>query len=440
MIEYIIGLLALVIIICAISWYRIVSPSEAHLVVTPHTKFTASPDEKIGTTKFYFKIPEWIPFLGRVVRIMDITIREKLTTQETYEKDQARYKVSSSLKYRITDVKKASETFTDGAELERQIDEVVKSSVRAVTVKYDVNDARAKKKVMEGEIRLEMTDDLEQWGLALISFQLVDFQDIQGGSVISDISKRREVAITSKTREDNAEKIKQARIKEAEADEKSQKREIERDKVVGEEEQIKKQKIAEKEKEAQEKHYEVIKVQTIKQANIDKEKAIVHANQKKETEAVLREQKKLEGEGDRLRAEEQAKGDAAPILEKGMAEAKAKDALQAALNKFKDEAIRALIAEKVVDKDKEVGIATAKALEQADLKVFSGGESDRQGFDLGKLIASTSVADESTAMALGNKLARPNDIGLAALALHKEPEDKKSKTKKTAVKTDKQKE
>ena len=86
-----------------------------------------------------------------------------------------------------------------------------------------------------------------------------------------------------------------------------------------------------------------------------------------------------------------------------------------ALNKFGDSAIRALVAEKIVEKDRAVGIATAAALERADLKVFSGGDSDRQGFDLGKLITSMSVADETTAYAIKNKIARPNDLGIVGL-------------------------
>ena len=64
----------------------------------------------------------------------------------------------------------------------------------------------------------------------------------------------------------------------------------------------------------------------------------VEAEQRLEVEEIIKKQKKLEGEGDRDRAVEQAKGEAAPIREKGIAEAEAKEKLQAALNKFKDEA------------------------------------------------------------------------------------------------------
>lgn len=413
-----VALLVVFIIIIMIAWYRIVDPSEAHLVATPTGKFVASSDEKVGEKRIYFAIPNWIPFFGRSIRIMDVTIKEIPMEQETIEKNQARYSVRSSTKFRISDVKTAAETFISDTELVEQLKEIVRAGVRAITVQYDVIDARAKKREIEEKIREEIVDDLNKWGLNLINFQLVEFKDTPDSKIISNISKRSEVEIESRTREQNAEKIKQARMKEAESDEKAQSREIERDRVVGEQNQIKEQKIAEKEKTAEEKRFEVVRVQTIKQAEIDREKAIVEANQAKDTENIIMEQKRLEGVGDRKRAEEQAKGEAAPIREKGFAEAEAKEKLQAALNKFKDEAIRALIAEKVVAMQENVGVEAAKALSNADMKIFAGGGKDgEQSFDLGKMITSMSVANDSTADAVLNKIARPNDLGLSALGI-----------------------
>jgi flotillin len=438
MIEYIIGgILAFALflfVIAVFSWYRIVDPSEAHLVVTPTKKFVVSPDDEVATNgaKTYFAVPSWLPFFGRAIRILDVTIKEIVIMQETYEKSQARYNVKSSTKYRIKDVRTAAETFVSNEELQEQLKEVVSASVRAVTVKYDVVDARANKQKMSEEIYKEMNDDLQKWGLELVNFQLVDFQDTKDSSIISDISKRREVEIQSTTREQNAEKIKQARVKEAEAEENARKREIEKEKVIGEQEQLKTQKIAEMQKTAEEKRYEVVKVQTIKQAEITKEKAIVEANQKRDTERIYMEQKKLEGQGDRARAEEQAKGEAAPIREKGFAEAEAKEKLQAALNKFGDAAIRALVAEKVVEMQKVVGTETAKSLANADVKVFAGGgKAGEEGFELGKMIQAMSVANPNTADAVLNKIARPNDLGLTALGLEAMKETAKEKDKST---------
>ncbi len=439
MIGIIIGALIVLFVVCAFAWYRIVDPSEAHLVVTPRSKFVVSSDSKVSSDgkKTYFAIPGWIAFVGRAIRIMDVTIKDLFVEQETYEKGQARYNVKSSTKYRIIDVETAAETFISDEELQEQLREVIKSSVRAVTVKYNVIDARANKKKMDQEIQEEMSNDLEKWGLKLINFQLVDFQDTKDSSIISDISKRREVEINATTREQNAEKNKQARIKEAEAEEKGRQREIEKDKVIGEQEQLKAQKIAEQEKKAEEKRFEVIQVQTVQQAKITKEKVLIEANQSKEQEAILKEQKKLEGEGDRAKAEEIAKGEAAPIREKGLAEAEAKEKLQVALNKFGDSAIRALVAEKVVDMQLKVGVETAKALAVADVKVFAGGgKAGEEGFELGKMIQSMSVADNTTADAILNKLARPNDLGLSALGLKSLAEQETAKDEKKSEVTE----
>lgn len=423
----------LIAVILAFAWYRIVAPSEAHLVVTPRGRFVVSPDPKISLTnrRMYFAIPKYIPFFGRVIRALDVTIKELVIEQETYEKNQARYMVKSSAKYRITDVQRAAETFTNDADLKQQLVEVIRASVRAVTVKYDVVDARAQKKAMEEEIRAEMTDDLGKWGLQLVNFQLVDFQDTKDSAIISDISKRREKEIEATTRERNAEKEKSARIKEAESDEKAKQREIERDQRVGEQQQMKAQKVSEQEKLAKEKAYAVIQVETIRQADIDREQAQINALQKKEVAAVIKEEQKLFGEGERLRLEEVAKGNAAAIRESGFAEAEALDKKQLALNKFGDGAIRALTAEQVVTMQKEVGIAAATALEKADVKVFAGGEGDgKQGFDLGKMVSAVSVSNDATAEAVMNRLARPNDLGLSALALQQTQDLKQDKPNK----------
>lgn len=413
-------IIAAIIIICAFAWYRIVSPTEAHLVITPSKKMIVSSDDSIATDgkKTYFSIPSGIPFIGRQVRVMDLTIKEAVVEQESYEKNQARFKVKSSTKYRISNVNRAAETFDNDVELRKQLEEVIVSSTNAIAALYDVVDMRSKKKQMGEAIHKEMQDDLEQWGLSLISFQLIDFRDTADSKIISDISKRREVEIESRTREENAEKKKQARIKEADAEELAKSREIARDQVIAEKEQNKEQKIAEQQKLAEQKRFDVVQVQTVRQAEITKEQAIVMANQKKETESINKETKQLEGEGDRIKATEIAKGEAAPIREKGLAEAEAKEKLQAALNKFTDRAITALTAEQIVTMQKDVGVASAKALEQADMKVFAGGDgSSRDGFDLGKMISAISASNEGAADATLNKIARPNDLGLKALGI-----------------------
>lgn len=58
---------------------------------------------------------------------MDVTIKELVINQETYEINQARYDVKSSTKYRIVNVGVAAETFVSQAELQEQQKEGLKA-------------------------------------------------------------------------------------------------------------------------------------------------------------------------------------------------------------------------------------------------------------------------------------------------------------------------
>lgn len=385
--------IAFLLFVILSKWYRIVPPSEAHLVVTPTKRKVCASEEtlrKNGGKSTYFEIPAWIPFFGRAVRVMDITIKElTINGQETYEKDQARYQVNSSTKYRIVDVEKAAETFTTDEELRCQLEEIVRAAIRAVTVKYSVTDVRANKKRMSEEIEEEIRDDLANWGLKLVNFVVVDFQDTDDSQVISNISKRREVQIESETRIDNANRIKEAKIKEAESDQLAKDREIERDEAVAKREQGKKIAIAQQEQIVADEEMKVKRVREVKQEEIEKEQAIIKAQAEKEQAMIAaaaekerkrivaegyKEQMTLEGEGNASKALSEAGAEAAAIEKRGLAEARVKEEMAKALNMFTADAIRALTAEQVVLKDKEIGIALAEALKAADLKFISAGK------------------------------------------------------------------
>ncbi len=410
-------------------WWTVVPPSQAHFVVSSRGKFVACPDEKIGERKAYFAFPSGLPWIGREVRVIPLTIQEINVKQETYEKGQARYHINTSTKYRVADVKRAAETIFDFDNLNQQLEEIIKSASRAVTVNYDVTEARSLKSTMQTEIQKEIADDFSAWGLQLMNFQLGDISDTEESKIITNISRRREVEIETTTQEQNADKQKQARMKVAEADEMARTREISRDKVVLEREQNKLRDIAEQENLTQEKKYAVIRTQTIRQAEIDRDQAAVNAEQEKKVALIAagkekevteinrqmadinKDKMQLEGMGIRLKAEEEAKALAAPIFEKLHAEARGKEELQEALNKFGDDAIRAMIAELQVTASRDVGIATAGALQNADVKLFAG-NGGKDAFDIGQIIASGSLANNEFGKSLLNRISRPNDLGI----------------------------
>jgi len=407
--------LAVILVWWLLSMYRVVPPSEAHMIVRAGQRAVRSTDKGISVDGkgSYFKFPLWIPNLGTHVRIVPLTTMEILIDQEAVEKGQARYLLISSTKFRVTNVNTAAERFTSFEELKKQLEEIIKAGVRTVAVKYDIIDARAKKKEIAEAINIEIKDDFEAYGVQLVNFQLVDFKDTKDSQAVSNISLIKEKELEANRRQQNADREKASKIKEASSDEEAKKREIERDQKVGEYQQQKMKAIAEKEKEAQEAAFEVIKVQTVNQAKIEKEKALVLANQQKEVESINKEKKQLIGEGTKLQQEQEAIGAAAKYKEDGLAQAAAKEALQAALNKFEDKAIRALVAEQLVTAWKEVGVAGAKALEKADVRIMSGG--DQTAFDTSKMIESVRNGSPETAMAVINKIARGLDLGQVGL-------------------------
>ncbi len=215
----IIGIGAIILfIIIAISLHRVVPSSQAHLVIrasgktgvySSNAKFRT---DNAGTS--YFQIPEFIPVFGMIVRPMDVTIKELNFEQETIEKGQARYNITSSSKYRIKDVIQAAESFIQDDDLSVQIKEIIQAAVRETTVLYSIENARAKRQEVSEKIHMSIVDDFAKWGVVLENFVLVDFIDAEGTTTVTDISLRREKEISATTREMNAEKEKSARIKE----------------------------------------------------------------------------------------------------------------------------------------------------------------------------------------------------------------------------------
>jgi hypothetical protein len=82
----------------------------------------------------------------------------------------------------------------------------------------------------------------------------------------------------------------------------------------------------------------------------------------------------------------------------------------------------------MIEMQQAVGIEGAKALANADMRIFAGSDNG-QGFDMGKMMSAINVSNESTAAAMNNKIARPMDLGMTALALDKVKDDKDSKKK-----------
>ena len=425
--------------------YTIVPADYADVVIQRGKKkvYSSHMEYNAAGKAAYFKIPAWFFILGlgmvvhRVpLRIMAIGIPKFLA----FDSERARFLCNIVAYVVVEDPTEAAKRFGgDSDEMNRQVAKIVQATTRDATTKMAIREIINNRAAIIGLITPPLGEAIKHWGLDLRDIELVEFSDPTKEEyphedpphVIKDISSITEEQINSEARQKNANQKMEARLKEAFAEESAKKREIEKDEEISKREQDKDKMVAERQKAALAEQLEVTKVEQVKNAQIQKEKALVKASQDKEVEVINKEQKHLIGQGDMLMQLEQAKGLAAPIREKGYAEADAKMKLQDALNRFGPDAIRALVAEQLVEMQRAVGIETAKALLNADLKVFAGGGSAEAGFDFGALIESVSVANAGTAKAIMNKIGRPNDLGFKDLmglitgAAETDPEFKK---------------
>ena len=457
MIGIIIGGTLLAIFLILASLYRVVPANEAHVIIQAGktTVYTSNPKISENGKSAYFKIPEWFFLFGLGMKIHKIPLDilpVHVTDFLAFDKDRARFVCDIIAYVTAKDPITAAMRFSGNvATLKEQVSKVVQATTRDATTKQTIREIINNRQGVIQEINVPLKDALTEWGLDLNDIELIEFKDPIPGKddeeeashVIADISSIIEEEINSEARQKNAEQKKEARLKEALAEETAKIREIEKEEEIGKREEQKLQLIAKEAKKAKEEQLEVTKVEQVKNAQIQKEKQIVIAKQDKEVEAINKAKKRLEGEGTRLQQQEEAKGAAAPIREKGLAEAEAKEKLQAALNKFKPEAIQALIAEKVVEMQEKVGVEGAKALTHADMKVFAGTEGDKAGFDIGKTLAAITVSNEGAAKAILNRLGTPHDIGIKNLALGATPAppsapEGKQTTKKRNKKTTKE--
>jgi flotillin len=404
----------------------------------------------------YFAIPSWF-FLFKLgmeihripLKILSIEVKDFLA----FDQDRARFICDIVSYVAVEDPIMAAKRFSGNLQqLNDEISRVVQATTRDATTKKKIREIINDRKGIIEKVREPLEKAISHWGLALKDIELLEFKDPRSGEngadpshVISDISSIIEEEINSEARQKNAEQRKIAQIKEAAASEAAEKRKIEKDEAVGIREENKNKMIAEQKKIAEEKRLEVERTVQVTEAEIKKQAAIVNAEEEKKTEEIIKERKRLEGEGDKERDIQKADGVAAlqavPIREtgkaradareaEGKAEAAAKEALKKALDKFTEEHIKALTAELVINKNAEIQVESAKALQNSNLNVFSGGKASEQGFDLAQLLQSVKVNNPSGYNSLLNRFARPNQItGEDGTGIPVEEKSKKKRVK-----------
>ena len=434
-------IIGLIVFFIAASLRRVVPPDRIDIVVRTKSQDIYCGNKEYfpeGTTPcaVYYNIPSWVPGVGMKVRQLTLEMLEiKVDDFTAFDENRARFNCDIVAFVAIKDGQVAAMRMPrTTVEMSAQLSQVLWATMRDSTTKMTVHKIINNRSEIIRMIRGILTEAIENWGLSLKDIEIVGFKDAPGTKVVTNISSINEQEIETDARQKNADMVMKAQIKEAEADEKAKMRQIERDESVGKRQEKQKQAVAKEAKIAMEENLEVTKVEKVKNQQISKEQAEVLAEQEKvvarikaeqlmDVEKINKEQKLLEGEGDKLRKEQQAKGDAATVREPGLAkaeiieaqlvaEAKGKDKLSEALNKFGKNAYDVYKVIREIEKDEAVYKELAKSISYADTKVFLGGEGNASNaFNFGKSFESLKMSNPEAFASAINKNARPNDLG-----------------------------
>lgn len=386
------AVIAVLAIICMVSWRRIVDTNWVHIVQSQKKTKSFGTGQEFGNV--YYQTPSFIPVFGvSVIKLPVSNFDLSLHAYKAYDKDRVPFELDVVAFMRIADTNMAAQRVSSFEDLKKQLQAVVQGAVRKILAGHDINTIMVDRATFGVQFTDEVKSELANWGVEPVkNLELMDIRDADGSQVIHNIMAKKTSHIEMESRIEVAKNNKEAKEAEIAAkqsvDIQSQvaeqavgERRAQQTQAVGVAEEKAKQQVAEEAKTTRAKEMEVIAVGTQRQAEINKNAAIVKAEEVQRTTVINAEAQKdqisLIAQG-RL---EEAKRDAEGIKARGDAEGAAATALamapvnaQIALAEKieKSEGYQTyLVRIRETEASEAVGKANAEALRAADVKVIA---------------------------------------------------------------------
>lgn len=419
---FLVGVALVVVFWLAASWRRVVEPNWVHIVQSRKERISYGSGSLAGNV--YYQIPSWVPYWGVEVRELPISVFElDLSKYNAYDKDRVPFILDVTAFLRIEDTNLAASRIDTFESLKGQMTKSIQNTVREVLGSFDIHEIMLQRATLGAKFTESLRDELREWGVVTVkNLALNDVRDVvEGNGPIADIMAIKSASIQTDSRTAVAEYERAAREKEIEARQQIDIRDQEAKQLVGErtarqiqavgvaEEQAK-QLVAQEAKTTREREMAVLAVDTQRRAEITRDAAIVKADEEKQTSVIKAQAAKevtvvsaqAEQEQLVLVAEgklQEAKRDAEGIRAKGEAQGKADTAIalapvtaQVTLAKEIGENMgyqEYLNRQREYERDEAIGIANAKALEAADIKVIANGGDVRSGIgSIGDVLSS----------------------------------------------------
>lgn len=392
----IIGAVALTIfavaLFLAFIWRRVVPTNMVHIVQSSKKTVSYGRGRDAGNT--YYAIPSFIPFFGVTVTqfpesIFDISLRD----YEAYDTGRLPFVVDIKAFFRIADSQIAAQRVANFTELQGQLMGVLQGAVRGILGNNKLENIMQDRSNLGEMFTKEVNDQLQEWGVTTAKMiEFMDIRDSAGSQVIQNMMAKEKSRIEKESRVTVADNIREAEMKEIEAqreialtrtqaEQQVGIRQAEADKEVGIAKEKSNQEVQTEAKITTEKLMEVKKVEEIKAAEIARDVAVVKAEQDKQVQVVTAEAEKEStvriAEGNlqaTLKAAEgiQAEGAAKAEAEKAMLLAPVNAQLTLAKEIGDNEGYQTyLISVRNIEATEAVGKEMAGAIKAADVKIIA---------------------------------------------------------------------
>lgn len=410
---FLIGVAIVVAILLAKAYRRVVEPNEVHIVQSSGkttiygkqpTLADGEEDTVVKVSNSYMEWPAWWPFIGVQSIVLPLSNFElRLTDYDAYDIGKVPFVVDIVAFFRIDDAAIAAKRVSSLQELHAQLTAILQGAVRTILAKHEIEQIMEDRSTYGEAFTQEVGTQLTAWGVVNVkSIELMDIRDGNDSETISNIMAKKESLIEMQSRQEVAKNRRDAETAEIEAkqvvDVRAQEAEqmvgertAEKDKKVGIATEVANQEIQEQARETAEKIMAVKLVENVRGAEINREVQVVEADQDRQTFVIRAEGDKqkeiITAEGEKQQTVLVAEGvlvqqlkDAEGILAVGTSEAEAKRLKEmATVNPqleladgigenlpYQDYMVRI----ENVNKDRDVGVANAEALQDAEIKMI----------------------------------------------------------------------
>jgi flotillin len=457
------GVLTLVAValFLAFIWRRVVPTNMVHIVQSSKKTVSYGRGRDAGNT--YYAIPSFIPIFGVTVTqfpesIFDISLRD----YEAYDTGRLPFVVDIKAFFRIADSQIAAQRVANFTELQGQLMGVLQGAVRGILGNDRLENIMQDRSTLGEKFTKEVNDQLQEWGVTTAKMiEFMDIRDTAGSQVIQNMMAKEKSRIEKESRVTVADNIREAEMKEIEAqreialtrtqaEQQVGIRQAEADKQVGIAKEKSNQEVQTEAKITTERLMEVKKVEEVKAAEIAKDVAVVKAEQDKQVQVVNADAEKEStvriADGNLQATLKQAEG----IQAEGAAKAEAEKAMllapvNAQLTLAKEIGDNQgyqtyLISVRNIEATEAVGKEMAGAIKAADVKIIAnsgdvqsgiGNLADiftpKGGTSIGGMLEGLAQTEQGQAL-LGGVLSKLNTTDTEASVAPKKPRAKSNNT------------